>query len=86
VRGFFALSKAQSISDHFRKTAVWFPKRHGVSGIRAPFDRRQALCFFYLPPMLEMPVARFPFQNMFEFWGEDTVPNCRSHDSEFAAF
>lgn len=36
--------------------------------------------------MLEMPVARFPFQNMFEFWGEDTVPNCRSHDSEFAAF
>ena len=41
VRGFFALSKAQSISAHFRKTAVWFPKRHGVSGIRAPFDRRQ---------------------------------------------
>ena len=41
VRGFFALSKAQSISAHFRKTAVWFPKRHGVSGTRAPFDRRQ---------------------------------------------
>ena len=41
VRGFFALSKAQSTSAHFRKTAVWFPKRHGVSGTRAPFDRRQ---------------------------------------------
>ena len=41
VRGFVTLSKAQSISAHFRKTAVWFPKRHGVSGIRAPFDRRQ---------------------------------------------
>ncbi len=30
--GLFRVSKAQSISAHFRKTAVWFPKRHGVSG------------------------------------------------------
>ena len=41
VRGFFALSKAQSISAHFRKNAVWFLKRHDVSGIRATFNRRQ---------------------------------------------
>ena len=43
------------------------------------------LCVFSIfRPCLKCQLPVFRFKICLNFWGEDTVPNCRSHDSEFA--